>query len=868
MAEAAEIGAGAVQGLLARLGAPIRRDWRRFSTAVEARTDPTVDFATFCRDRSLAAGRLALLLSVFCNIVWLPTDFWVFADDVALRTALPWYRLGFVVLALAAYGVASRVTAPQTNLTVISLSIIIAGYSFGALGMFAPPDTLLVTSVFFMPSVVVMFLSTLRRRILFTSIVCVTAMLSYYLPHPEYMSFHYNGFVWAFLVFGAFASIFFGHIRYLLEERNFFQHLQIQAHAKKLEELDRMKDSFLATVSHELRTPLNAILGLTEVVLEEPLPASVKQHVRTIDSSGEVLLSLINDILDLAKIKSGPLELEAVPVSVYDVVETSVSFFAVACQQKGLTLSHYVSWDVPTVLGDPRRLSQILLNLIGNAVKFTTEGEVQIVVRYEASASGEALLAVSVSDTGPGIAAAKRDTIFDEFTQADTSTTRKFGGTGLGLPIVRRLARRMGGEVILSESPTKGSVFTLRIPVKPVAGEVNAGPVLSADATKIAPVVVVCAPHPLQRRHLTDALAHMGLTTESAANPDEAARLIWKAGREPRWVLLTDASITPELLRRSALTRPSGELIAPVVLVMPAMTDGDTSAAYQKLGVRAALQSPVQRLDLRDAFQQLLAPAAPPPAETLPPPNGQAWADDRSRRILIVDDVLENRLLLGAYLKDLPLNVEFAENGIEGLARFSAKRFDAVFLDIEMPEMDGYTAVGRMRALEKEKRLRPACIVAITAHGSPEYEQRSMDAGFNIHLTKPLRKRDFLEVFERMTSSTPAPRPAPLGRPSGSTVALGPAFIRLRNDFIAAKRAELPLVQQWMGERKYKEIRRIGHNLRGTCGIYGLSELAEVGTDLEIAASREDENALRGLVLALERALSKIGSSEGMTATR
>jgi signal transduction histidine kinase len=383
-----------------RVLASMRDDLRLLFAPVGAAQDAATDFESYRRARTLRAARAALMLGLFGLLFFLPTDFWIFAATPRLCREIIWFRLSAVLLGLPVYAALLRASVERSTPVVVGCGLLCATYSFGFLGLVSgPAEVPLVFTAFFVPTMSVMFLLPLRQRILMVSGTSLGAMLAYYGPHPAYLSYRYNGMVWVFLIFGSATSVAFGHMLYLLEHGKFLQRLQIQQHAAKLEELDRLKDSFVSTVSHELRTPLNTIIGLTDLMLHDP-PADQRAYVKTVHQSGETLLAIINDILDLAKIKSGKVELEHLPYAPGEVVDAVVGLFAVACGKKRLRLASSVPAGLPTLLGDARRLKQILTNLVGNAVKFTGRGEVNVDVSL--SRESQPMLTIAVSDTGAG----------------------------------------------------------------------------------------------------------------------------------------------------------------------------------------------------------------------------------------------------------------------------------------------------------------------------------------------------------------------------------------------------------------------------------------------------------------------------------
>jgi PAS domain S-box-containing protein len=525
-----------------------------------------------------------------------------------------------------------------------------------------------------------------------------------------------------------------------------------QEQARRLEQLDRAKDAFLSTVSHELRTPLNSIIGLTDVLLDEELTAELRQYVETMHDSGEMLLSLVNDLLDLAKIRAGKVELLRVPFSVLSTVESVLRVCAIDCERKGLELSCYVPPDVPLLLGDAERVRRILLNLVGNAVKFTQHGEVRVAVSYERVPASR--LVISVADTGPGIPADKRELVFEEFTRLEDATTRAATGTGLGLPIVRQMARLMGGDVSLHENPGGGSVFSVTLAL----GE--GAPVLPTPFAG-HPAVVLCVEHPLRRQHLVDSLRYEGCNVIEVRDLRAATGEVERRRFAPPDAVVIDVDgVTPAVIRDSSLPELLRDAAPFSILVALDSTSLMRDAQeYRMLGVRELLTRPYLLKDVRQSLEVVLSHTARPRRQSLAPRIPVPGV--RPRRILAADDNPDNLALLRAYLKNADVETDYVVDGDAALQRFREKRYDIVFLDIEMPVVDGYATVRQMRDWEHDERQPPTPIIAMTAHAGPEHHGASTAAGFTHHLDKPCRKQDFLQVLTRFAP----PRPSGAGDP-------------------------------------------------------------------------------------------------------
>ncbi len=620
----------------------------------------------------------------------------------------------------------------------------------------------------------------------------------------------------------------------IYQQKQLIEQNQALDEARRLAEAAaQMKSAFLANMSHEIRTPMTAVVGLTDLLAESSLNREQQDWVDVIQSSSDHLLTLINEILDFSKLEAHAVELEVIDFDLVNCIDRVIELFGPQAQRKQLEVISWIATDVPRHLqGDPTRLSQILVNLIGNAIKFTHQGGITLKVEALEYTDQDVTLRFSVDDTGIGISAAGQEKLFQSFSQVDASTTRQFGGTGLGLAIAKGLVELMSGEIGVSSFEGIGSRFWFRVIMshKPLVPD-------PLPSELEARSILIVEDHDVGLQALVEQTKSWGMRVESSPQPDQALAMI-KNRNSPYDILLLDLQCPHcEMLLQWVKVQPRLSQVKSLGMTLP--LSPHQNQIYRDLGLTESLLKPITSARLYKALQGLLGSQA---VSRVP-----SQSISRSPRILLAEDNPVNQKVASLQLQSLGCQVDVAANGFEVLKHLHQSTYELILMDCQMPEMDGYTTTEQIRSEQPEA---PIVIVAMTANTLPEERSRCLAVGMNDFLSKPVRKNDLWATLQRwipdlqietpestvQASETPLFNPDMLMQLCGRNERAVLEFFVL---FLTEGQECIQAIQQAIAAQDWKGLSSQAHRLRGSSMNIKATPLLEAATQMERVAREE-----------------------------
>lgn len=632
---------------------------------------------------------------------------------------------------------------------------------------------------------------------------------------------------------------------------------------------------FLGHMGHEIRNPMNSIIGMTNLLLETPMTPQQKKYLSILKKSSGGLLEMLNNLLDFSSIAAGSNKFEKIPFNLYELLERSIDLAVFGAHASGIELILNLGTDVPVkLIGDPVRLQQVLSNLLGNAVKFTKHGEVTLQVQLLRKAE-DCLLYFAIIDTGIGIEKGKTEKIFNAFVQEDSTVRRRFGGSGLGLSISRELVKIMGGSLAVESQKNVGSKFYFSLPFN-LTHQTTAGTSLVSidqiiSGENFGPYeAVIVEPNDRIATLIEDLIKKTGGTSVRLKEQKNLVEFFSKRALTiaKKEALIIDFEYAKNTLNRlfSRYRREKLEMSHFVFLIKTTASAEDIEKLAE-FGIKNFLFKPVKPIPLIDSIRQactgISIDSRKEPERTQAAQVDLGY-DERRLRILVVDDSKDNQFLIKAYLGSTRYRLVFADNGKIAVDKFKEARFDIVLMDLQMPEMDGYTASSIIREWETLEFLPPTPILAVSAHDHEYQSERFINAKFAAYLVKPISPYDLRKAILDHTQHISPPKldnPALAHKPQTTQSIidkLESELAELVPEYLKNRKAELGELRKFVENSDYKKIETIGHRLKGNAKSYGFEDLGKLGSLLETASKNKDLSQAVTIIGDMEKLLDQV----------